>query len=726
MSLFAELKRRNVVRVGIAYAIVGWVLAQIAEFAFENFGAPDWVLKTFVVLLILGLPLALLFAWAFEITPEGIKREKNVDREKSIVSQTGRKLDFIIIAALMIVLTVVIWDSYLPSIDEEPEPQQTTKLESSIAVLPFLNMSSDPDQEYFADGMTEEILNTLAAIKDLRVVGRTSSFIFKERTDVDFQTIGEMLNVAYVLEGSVRKSGNKLRITAQLIAAETGYHLWSKTYDRNLADIFEIQEELATAIGEEMQLTLGVDVAQSIDGRKLGVQAMELWLQGVSASHAGELVSSSILFDQLIEMEPRHLPAYVQRAYAASYLLEVGISDEDTFYEDVQEILRLVTDMGPDSKERYEITALLLTVQGDWQGVADTLRKYSEIDSSPDQLLALSDAEWLLGNGQVSQDLVRQYLTFEPLDYLSRANYAMKLMLAGQRAEAETELARLTQMAPESLETALVLKDFQSYMNNRLAEGLKWTIISRELSDYPGDVSNFIVRLLLDLGDETAAANWLALDPGIDHHTVFRPPIEYFMARFSDDSEDQLLALARQMGDIYSAGGHVFGYLADFDWLRLLQRHDPDLALGIYRKRVPNLTTDSPDVFTPDFSLAVSLADLYLRTGKTELANNLLDQCLAQQVSSPDHYMRPSTTMIYALKGDVPSALRELRASIDANWRWEWWLLEKDRAYEVLWDEPEFKSMMDELRADMARQRAELHEMVEAGEIDLTPSLEPK
>ena len=177
MSFFAELKRRNVVRVGIAYVIVGWILAQIAEFAAANFGAPDWVLKIFVVFLILGLPLALLFAWAFELTPDGLKLEKNVNRDESITPRTGRKLDFIIIAVMAIALIYMVADKFIG----EPETPEVTEIaeatvpaDKSIAVLPFVNMSDDKD--YFADGLSEELLNLLAKIPDLRVVGRTSSF----------------------------------------------------------------------------------------------------------------------------------------------------------------------------------------------------------------------------------------------------------------------------------------------------------------------------------------------------------------------------------------------------------------------------------------------------------------------------------------------------------------------------------------------------------------------
>jgi TolB-like protein len=223
MSLFAELKRRNVVRVGLAYIVIGWLLAQVAEFAFENFGAPEWVLKTFVVLLLLGLPLVLFFAWAFELTPEGVKREKDVDRSQSITQQTGQKLNRLTFVVMALAIAYFAVDKFALQSGQETQPEPTMAEASaephkSIAVLPFVDMSPGKDQEYFTDGLTENLLNALAQLRELRVAGRTSSFAFKDRNE-DLRGIGEELGVAHILEGSVQKSGVQIRITAQLINA---------------------------------------------------------------------------------------------------------------------------------------------------------------------------------------------------------------------------------------------------------------------------------------------------------------------------------------------------------------------------------------------------------------------------------------------------------------------------------------------------------------------------
>ena len=250
MSLFAELSRRNVIRVGIAYAIVAWVLAQIAEFAFENFGAPDWVLKSIVVILLLGLPLALFFAWAFEVTPDGIKREVEVDRSQSITPQTGHKLDRMIIGVLVIALGWFAFDKFSSDADLAPLTDPVEKIaddrtqEKSVAVLPFVAMSSGPDDEYFADGLTEEILNSLAQLPELLITARTSSFHFKGQ-DLPVTEIAEKLGVQNIVEGSVRRSGDRLRVTAQLVRAADGFHLWSQNYDSTAKDTIQVQEDMA-------------------------------------------------------------------------------------------------------------------------------------------------------------------------------------------------------------------------------------------------------------------------------------------------------------------------------------------------------------------------------------------------------------------------------------------------------------------------------------------------
>jgi TolB-like protein len=321
MSLFAELRRRNVVRVGIAYVVIAWILAQVAEFAFENFGAPDWVLKTVVVILLLGLPLALFFAWAFEITPEGVKREKEVDREKSIAQRTGRKLDFFIIGALVVALGYFIWERQAVDVVTETPTQSAASVNvpaetrgptaRSIAVLPFVNMSSDEEQEWFSDGLTEEILNALARTPDLLVAARTSSFKFKGSNE-DIPTIAKALGVAHVLEGSVRRARDQLRVTAQLIRASDGFHLWSQTYDRNPEEVISIQEDVAVEIAIALKTAMDPEALASMYSAGTdSVPAFNAYLQGLaynastlSTGDAYTFLSAREAFEQAVELDP--------------------------------------------------------------------------------------------------------------------------------------------------------------------------------------------------------------------------------------------------------------------------------------------------------------------------------------------------------------------------------------------------------------------------------------
>jgi len=270
MSFFKELQRRNVFKVAAAYLIVGWLIMQAGEVMSPALNLPGWVNSMLAFFLILGFPLAMFFAWAFEMTPEGLKKEKDVDRSKSMTSATGKKLNNTITVVLVLALGLFAFDKFVLDPDRDAEEIATAvqvateqqapvsdsaQADNSIAVLPFVNMSSDPEQECFSDGLSEELLNLLAKIPELRVAARTSSFSFKDQS-IEIPEIASRLKVVHILEGSVRKSGNQIRITAQLIQADSGYHLWSKTYDRELDNIFQIQDEIAAAVVDALKITL--------------------------------------------------------------------------------------------------------------------------------------------------------------------------------------------------------------------------------------------------------------------------------------------------------------------------------------------------------------------------------------------------------------------------------------------------------------------------------------
>jgi len=389
MSFFAELKRRNVFRVGIAYVVIGWFLAQIAEFAFENFGAPDWVLKSVVVVLLLGLPLALFFAWAFEITPEGVKREEDVDRSQSITHSTGRKLDRVIIGALVLALAYFIWERQ-PNVKETNVAEQSDVADveqdptdgaviRTIAVLPFVNMSSDQEQEWFSDGLTEELLNALARTPDLLVTARTSSFKFKGSTE-DVPTIAKALGVAHILEGSVRRGGDQLRVTAQLIRASDGFHLWSQSYDRNPEDVIAIQEEIAIEIATALETAMDPDaLARMVSAGTSSVAAFNAYLQGLaygastlSTGDAYTFLGAHDSYERAIDLDPEFSLAYWKLAdfwniqlsstNMVAGIVEIPHDEMDARFEDAIE-KAIETEQDPVNIIRYRVLHAMQKMQ---------------------------------------------------------------------------------------------------------------------------------------------------------------------------------------------------------------------------------------------------------------------------------------------------------------------------------------------------------------------------
>ena len=322
-SVWGELKRRNVVRVAIAYAIVGWLLLQVADVILDNIEAPTWVFQATLLLLIIGFPVAIIFAWAFELTPEGLKKERDVDRSESVTHLTGRKLDFVIIGVLSIAVVVFSVERFA-SDEQTPSSSLSTDDRRSIAVLPLDNLSPDPENAFFADGIHDDLLTQLAKIGSLKVVSRTSVLEYRD-SPKNMREIGRELGVATLLEGGVRRVGNSVRINVQLIDAKTDEHLWAETYDRELTaeNIFAIQREMATSIAGELQATLaieevariGVLPTQSTIAYDLYIRGRYFWNQRTEEGFNRALE----YLNQAIEEDPNYALAYA--GVASVYVL---------------------------------------------------------------------------------------------------------------------------------------------------------------------------------------------------------------------------------------------------------------------------------------------------------------------------------------------------------------------------------------------------------------------
>jgi TolB-like protein/Flp pilus assembly protein TadD len=365
-NFFAELKRRNVYKVAIAYAVVAWLLMQVASQIFPFFEIPNWAVRLVVLLLIIGFPVALILAWAFELTPEGIKRAEDVDITKSITRKTGRKLDFFIIAVLLLVIAVLVFQRLHPNVS----PAVSSALEKSIAVLPFENLSRDPDNAFFTDGVQDEILADLAKVADLKVISRTSVMQYKNVSTRNLPEIAQALKVAHVLEGSVQRSANRVRVSAQLIDARNDTHVWAEKYDRDLADVFAIQSEIAQKIADQLQAKLSPTEKNAISERPTSdLAAYDLYLRAKERIYDGYIQTNPVrekedyfkavqFLDQALAHDPAFLLAYCQLAYAHDLMYFANFDHTEKRLALAETSVRAAVRLQPDSGDTHLAQAI--------------------------------------------------------------------------------------------------------------------------------------------------------------------------------------------------------------------------------------------------------------------------------------------------------------------------------------------------------------------------------
>jgi len=471
MSLFKELKRRNVIRVGLAYLLLAWVLLQAADFGLDLIDAPNWIVQALAILAVIGLPAVLVFSWVFEMTPEGLKRESEVDRSQSITPATGRKLDRLIIVVLALAVAGLLGERFLgdktpesavmqePVPEAEAVPEKAAEQIPSIAVLPFVNMSSDPEQEYFADGISEEILNSLARVSGLKVAGRTSSFAFKGKNE-DLRMIGDALGVANILEGSVRKQGDQVRITAQLIQVEDGFHLWSDTYDRRLDDIFAIQDEIANAILQQAKIQLLEE--QAIVTARVNPIAYQNYVAAKQRIHErtkGGLKVAMNLLKDAVQLDPGFAAAWAQLGIATMLSSDGLGSYGDIPEQEAQRMGKEYADkalaLDPELAEGHAALGLYWQNQPPFssetlQKAIDALERSLALDSVPiDTWHWMQRAQQLIGRQDEVQETLEKIVQRDPLYWPGVSNLVSLYARKNRLTEAHELNDRTMRYRPE-------------------------------------------------------------------------------------------------------------------------------------------------------------------------------------------------------------------------------------------------------------------------------------
>jgi TolB-like protein/Tfp pilus assembly protein PilF len=467
-AFFGELKRRNVYKVAIAYAVVAWLLIQIATQVFPFFEIPNWAVRLVVLAILIGFPVALILAWAFELTPQGIRRTEDVDLGQPIKPKTGRKLDFFIIAVLLLVIAVLIFQRLHPS-----GPSNASNVpEKSIAVLPFENLSRDPDNAFFTNGVQDEILTDLSKIADLKIISRTSVMQYKSGIARNLREIAQQLGVAHLVEGSVQRVANRVRVNAQLIDARNDAHLWGQTYDRDLADVFAIQSEIAKAIADQLQAkilprektVIEQQPTKDMAAYDLYVRATEAIVLAPNSQNEGENLRQAIgLLDQAIARDPTFFNAYCKLATAHDQLYLFGEDHTPARLALAEKAVNTALRLRPDAAEAHLALAGHLYTKLDYDGAR---------------------AEIAIAR----RALPNHPATFELSGYIDRRQ--------GRWQESKRNLERALELDPNNVyilqQIGLTYVSLREYDKNAAA-------LDRALSLKPSDLDTRIFRAQLDV-----------------------------------------------------------------------------------------------------------------------------------------------------------------------------------------------------------------------------------
>ena len=539
-KFFAELQRRNVYRVAVAYGVVGWLLVQIATQIFPFFDIPIWATRMVIVVLMLGFPIAVVIAWVYELTPQGLQRTDEVVPAKSISHSTGRKINFVIIGVLLTVIGIMAWRHYHPA-----ESSLTKNAEKSIAILPFLDISPAKDQEYFSDGITEQIIDSLAQIRGLFVVARTTAFSFKNKNS-DIRDIGRQLQVTHVLEGSVRHGKDRVRVAAQLIDVATGFHLWSETYDSTEKDLLSLQSDVARKVAAALKIELHLaENTQLAKPLTQNPEAYDSYLRGrylLNKRTADSIQKGRELFEQAVTQDPSF--ALGHAGIADSYILlgKLGVISpaeaSSKAWTEVSSALAIDDNLAEGHVSRG---ILLAEFEWNWAAAEKDYRRALELNSN-----SASAHHWYgraLGEIGRAEEALREIDAAEKLDPRSpfiRTSKAKILAAAHRYQEALEECRRALeidgnfalgfsvlaqaqlhlQQYPQGIETAKKFVELSSGTGfARLELAYAYAIagdktnseqIVKEVTTGPGPFSPYdMATICAVVGDHAAAFGWL-------------------------------------------------------------------------------------------------------------------------------------------------------------------------------------------------------------------------
>jgi len=725
----------------------------VAGTLFPAFGVPDWAVRFVVIVLALGFLPALIISWAYELTPEGLKREKDVIRDTSITHVTAKRLDGITIGLIIVALTFILADRFWLSprfagqstapvevvTDHEPtsEPEATESQfpPNSIAVLPFANRSANPDDAYFVDGIHDDLLTHISKIGAIKTISRTSVMQYRGSSK-SIPEIAAELGVATVLEGGVQRAGDQIRINVQLIDARTDEHLWAEIYDRQLltTNIFAIQTEIAEAIAETLRMTLSPREQQRIRSVPTeSLAAYEAYLIGkqhLEKRTKESLTGAEEYFRQAVELDPRYALAWV--GLADTYMLQVwysGLPKRENF-DKAKAAMDLALELDRNLGEAYASLGLLKGGMKDLEGAEQAFKQALEL--SPNYAPGHMWFGMLLADlGRWEERLVRMEtaIRLDPLSITIRWSYAASLREVGRVEEALEQLEIALEINPKFAAAHESIATIQWQVFNRFdmaAQGFV-KVINLAPKNH-SDSYVWLAQLYLDLGEPERASLLLdrANELAPDHSTTAwgRLLLHLYQQTTEGIAEDARAVLVDPLGAPWES--HFCA--AQLRNLAMAKdRHDE--ALAVYSKHQPQLLLDvEPVIDLNNYRAAIDLSLVLQMMGDQDRASMLLERSAAFIRGQPrlgwwgGYWI--SDAQILALQGRKTKALAALRQAVDEGWRSLWWYyLQYDPNLESIRSEPELQAILDEIRTDMSAQMQRIRDMEQSGEIETVPGV---
>jgi len=714
MNFLRELKRRNVFRVGVAYLIVAWLIAQVADLGLNSFDAPAWVIKTVLFLLVIGFPLALVFAWAFEITPDGIKLEKKVTSSTSKSDPSGRKLDFAIIGLMALAIAYLILEDLATEtgpqepVDEISQKSGLPRAEigKSIAVLPFRNRSNRDEDAYFTEGIHDDLLTSLAKIGDLKVISRTSVMQFRD-TDKSIPEIARELGVATLLEGGVQRSAGQVRINVQLIDAQSDSHLWSDYYDRKLSaeNVFAIQSEISHEIATALQVVLtGEEDARLQLLPTIDLQAYEEYLLGrreAAKRTAEALIKAQLHFENAIDLDANYALAYVGLAETlALQTAYTGLDLQESFVARQAAIDRALA-LDPQSGEAYTSLAVMRTQQSMYDEAEDYFLK--AIDLSPNYATAY---HWYSSMHLAETDrneealpYIRKAIELDPMAPVLTASLTRVLWSLGRVEESRATLLTGIKRNPQfpfhfgnMAEQLLAL--------GHVGEALRWSHVAAKLDPASGLYAFLECSLYLQIGDDSSAEKCFQMMDESMREIALIGHLDIYSFRAQYDKVAELgkevaespigLLLSHAIAQAFLLSGETDRALLLYDNLALVPIDGAGVAVTAGNLR----------------RIAPAACAMYL-TGDLGRANYLIGQVF-ETIQSMHRVRGPGygvwDVYIHVARGNKLEALAALRDAVDTGWRDQWWRL-RSPYFDIMNTESEWNDLIDEIEAEIAGQR---------------------